>query len=408
MAPSTSSTHVPLAYAEVVSLNPHPRNPNKPPRQNYFAFRERVRPSPQPQALETSFEARVQDYMAAHTERMERFENAIFKQREEINDRMAKMFELLKELIASKTLEKELVREEARHPITKHVNSISLIRMKEEKSVRNNRVVGKNIVEYNKSNVAGTLEEVDREDEVGNRTNNESSKNTEKDFTEGKVRELVEASRSRPVKFYLKHKINKELIEGLVGNQRFNDSLLAMQSGKMGCEAYHLLPVEPMRKAMLKKMITIKEDMRGNFLIPCNLGGLKYMDALVDQGTDVNVMPLSTYNRLTNKKLVETDIRLSLASQSHIQPLGIAEDVLVEIAGFIYPVDFVVLDIKEDRRKSFILGTPFLTTDRAEIRFDKGTITLNLAKAKLIEVRSLNSFANSKKEKKMNLILRPP
>ncbi|GJY17388.1 hypothetical protein Tco_0388879 [Tanacetum coccineum] len=60
-------------------------------------------PSPQPQALGTTFEAQVKDYMAAHTERMERFENAIFKQRREINDRMTKMFKLLKELTTSRT-----------------------------------------------------------------------------------------------------------------------------------------------------------------------------------------------------------------------------------------------------------------------------------------------------------------
>ncbi|GJU56709.1 hypothetical protein Tco_1234475 [Tanacetum coccineum] len=37
---------------------------------------------------------------------MERFENAIFKQREEINDRMAEMFRLLKELTTSRALER--------------------------------------------------------------------------------------------------------------------------------------------------------------------------------------------------------------------------------------------------------------------------------------------------------------
>ncbi|GJX95585.1 MAK10-like protein [Tanacetum coccineum] len=172
------------------------------------------------------------------------------------------------------------------------------------------------------------------------------------------------------------HKINEELIEGLVRNQRFSDSLLAMQLGKMECESYNLLPVEPMRKTMLKKMITKKEDMGGNFMIPCNVGGLKYMDALVDQGSDVNVMPLSTYYKLTNEKLAETDFRLSLVSQSHIYPLGIAKDVLVKIADFIYLVDFVLLDIKEDRKKPFIIGTLFLMTARAKIRFNKGTITL--------------------------------
>nr|GEV22070.1 hypothetical protein [Tanacetum cinerariifolium] len=122
--------------------------------------------------------------MAAHTERIERFENPIFKQREEINDRMEEMFGLLKELTASRTPKKVLVREEVRHPITKHVNSIPLIRTEEEKSVRNNGVVGKNIVKPNKSNMAGTLEEVDREDEVENNTNNEMARNTKKDLTE--------------------------------------------------------------------------------------------------------------------------------------------------------------------------------------------------------------------------------
>ncbi|GJX70227.1 MAK10-like protein [Tanacetum coccineum] len=347
-APVTNPTHIPEAYADAVSSDPHPRNPNGPPRQNSFTFQKCVCPDPQPQALETSFEARVRDYMAAHTERMERFENAIFKQREEINDRMTEMFELLKELTTSRTPEKVLVREEARHPITKHINFVSLIRMEQEKRVGNDGVVGKNIVEPNNSNVAETLEEVDRDDEAKNRSNKESVRSTEKD---------------------------------LMG-EKFNDSLLAMKSGKMGCEAYHLLPAEPMCKAMLKKMITKKEDMEGNFVIPCNVGRLKYMNALIDQGSDVNVMPLSTYNRLTNKKLVETNIRLSLSSQSHIQPLGIAEDVLVEIAGFIYPVDFVILDIKEDKRKPFILGTTFLKMAKAEIRFDKGTITLKFGKSK--------------------------
>ncbi|GKA19096.1 hypothetical protein Tco_0699011 [Tanacetum coccineum] len=68
-------------------------------------------PSPQPQALETTFEARIRDYMAAHTERMERFENAIFKQCEGINSRMTEMFGLLKELTTSRTPEKVLIRE---------------------------------------------------------------------------------------------------------------------------------------------------------------------------------------------------------------------------------------------------------------------------------------------------------
>ncbi|GJV18765.1 reverse transcriptase domain-containing protein [Tanacetum coccineum] len=93
------------------------RGLKEPPRQSSFTFCEHVGPNPQPQALETSFEAQVQDYMAAHTKRMERFKNAIFKQQEEINDRMAEIFGLLKELAAIRTSEKILIREEVGTPL---------------------------------------------------------------------------------------------------------------------------------------------------------------------------------------------------------------------------------------------------------------------------------------------------
>ncbi|GKF24694.1 reverse transcriptase domain-containing protein [Tanacetum coccineum] len=107
------------------------------------------------------------------------------------------------------------------------------------------------------------------------------------------------------------------------------------------------------------------------------------MKALVDQGSNVNVIPLSTYMKLTNERPAETDIRLSLASHSYIYPLGIAEDVLVDVAGYVYPMDFVILDIKEDEKRPFILGTPFLTTTKAVIEFDKGTITLRFGNIKI-------------------------
>ncbi|GJX75776.1 phospholipase-like protein [Tanacetum coccineum] len=48
---------------------------------------------------------------------------------------------------------------------------------------------------------------------------------------------------------------------------------------------------------------------------------------------------------------------------------------------FVYPVDFMILDIKEDKKKPLILGTPFLTTAKAEIKFDKGTICLKYGKS---------------------------
>nr|GFB70647.1 hypothetical protein [Tanacetum cinerariifolium] len=131
------------------------------------------------------------------------------------------------------------------------------------------------------------------------------------------------------------------------------------------------------------KKLVKKDDMEGNFVMFYCMGGIKYVNSLIDQGFDVNVMPMSFYNRLTKKEHVETDVRLSLASHSYIYPLGIAKDVLIDIAGYVYPIDLVILDITEYKNKPFILRTQFLTTAKAVIRFEKGTITLKSSKNKI-------------------------
>ncbi|GKC80344.1 reverse transcriptase domain-containing protein [Tanacetum coccineum] len=70
-------------------------------------------------------------------------------------------------------------------------------------------------------------------------------------------------------------------------------------------------------------------------------------------------------------------------TSGRIRRSRIAEDVLVDVAGYVYPMDFVILDIKEDKQRPFILGTPFLTIYKAVIKFDKGMITLRSGKSKI-------------------------
>ncbi|GJS65874.1 retrovirus-related pol polyprotein from transposon TNT 1-94 [Tanacetum coccineum] len=124
---------------------------------------------------------------------------------------------------------------------------------------------------------------------------------------------------------------------------------------------------------------------------------LKGINALVDQGSDVSVMPLSTYMKLIDERPAETNIKLSLSSHSYIYPLGIADDVLVEVVEHVYPIDFVILDIKENKKRHFILGTPFLTTAKAVIKFDKGTITLRSRKNKISFNRIPESLCKDEK-----------
>jgi len=51
---------------------------------------------------------------------------------------------------------------------------------------------------------------------------------------------------------------------------------------------------------------------------------------------------------------------LQLADKSVARPMGIAEDVLVKVDKFLYPIDFLVMDIEEDDVVPLILGRTFM------------------------------------------------
>nr|GEX65922.1 hypothetical protein [Tanacetum cinerariifolium] len=134
--------------------------------------------------------------------------------------------------------------------------------------------------------------------------------------------EMTKAPNSQPVEYYLKHKINGKIIEGLVDNHRFNNSLSRARVRKIKGRTYNFLPRGPVYEPILRKKRTRKEDIKGNFKIPY---------------------------------------------------------------------------IKEDKKRPFILGTSFLTTAKAMIKFDKGTIVLRSGKSKISFHRIHESLCKGEK-----------
>ena len=63
-------------------------------------------------------------------------------------------------------------------------------------------------------------------------------------------------------------------------------------------------------------------------------------------------------------------MQLQLADSSVRHPKGIAEDVLVRVWDYFVPVDFVVLDIDNQKETTLILGRPFLNI--ADVHIDVG------------------------------------
>jgi hypothetical protein len=146
--------------------------------------------------------------------------------------------------------------------------------------------------------------------------------------------------------------------------------------------------------AILQGMkIPVKKKDRGSVTIPCTIGDRKFKKALIDLGASVSLMPLSIYKKLGIGFIQDTRMILQFADRSVRRPYGIVEDVLVKIDKFVFPVDFVILEMPEDEEIPLILGRPFLETGRCMIDIEEGTMTLKVYDEELkIDVRNTMQY----------------
>ncbi|GJY86320.1 hypothetical protein Tco_0500346 [Tanacetum coccineum] len=134
----------------------------------------------------------------------------------------------------------------------------------------------------------------------------------------------------------------------------------------------------------INNTIPRKEKDPGSFTLPCYINNVCFDNALVDLGANVSVMPLLTYLNLGLGELAHPRLTMELADRTVKYPKGIAENVLVGIGKFTFPVDFIILDMPEDIKVPLILRRPFLSTARAKIDVYKRKITLRVGKERII------------------------
>ncbi|GJU57187.1 reverse transcriptase domain-containing protein [Tanacetum coccineum] len=135
--------------------------------------------------------------------------------------------------------------------------------------------------------------------------------------------------------------------------------------------------------AVLLNKLPSKEKDPGSFIIPCDIGNLHINNASADLGASISLMPYTMYEKLGLGEPKPT-LSLELADRSVQYPQGIAEDVLIKIDKFILPIDFVILDMKEDFRIPIILGRPFLATAQAMIDVFNKKTTLRVGSEEVI------------------------
>ncbi|KAJ9556283.1 hypothetical protein OSB04_010897 [Centaurea solstitialis] len=169
-----------------------------------------------------------------------------------------------------------------------------------------------------------------------------------------------------------------DLIAGVPNYVRFLKELVANKA-RMGAEEIAFLNAEC--SAIL--FDTPKKGDPGSFTIPCYFGKNVSCRALADLGASINLMPLSFYQRLGLKDLKSTRMTIQLADRSIKYPVGVAEDVTVRVGKFVFPADFVILDINDEVKVPLILGRPFLNTASAVIHVVKKELSLGIGKDRI-------------------------
>ena len=125
--------------------------------------------------------------------------------------------------------------------------------------------------------------------------------------------------------------------------------------------------------AIIQKSIPEKSRDPGSFTIPVTIRKISVGRTLLDLGASINLM-----SWIREVEIRPTRMALQLANRTIKHPYGIIEDVLVKVDKFLFPVDFVVMDMDEDNKIPLILGRPFMKTSKIMIDVDDGKLIVKV------------------------------
>ncbi|XP_050915842.1 uncharacterized protein LOC127130933 [Lathyrus oleraceus] len=195
------------------------------------------------------------------------------------------------------------------------------------------------------------------------------------------------------LEFFKKLEINIPLLEALEQMPTYAKFMKDIISKRHTIDTNPIILTETCSAILQGMKIPTKKKDRGAVIIPCIIGDRSFKKALTDLGANVSLMPLSIYKKLGIRAVQDTMMTLQFADRQVKKPYGIVEDVLVKIEKFVFPVDFVILEMPKDEEIPLILGRPFLETGRCLINIEEGTMTLKVYDEELkIDVRNTMKY----------------
>ncbi|GJV82195.1 retrovirus-related pol polyprotein from transposon TNT 1-94 [Tanacetum coccineum] len=160
--------------------------------------------------------------------------------------------------------------------------------------------------------------------------------------------------------------------------------LQQLVSERTKLEEVSLVKLNSRCSTVLQNELPPKEKDPRSFILPCIIVNTTVSNALADLGVSISVMPFSMFKRFGLGTPKPINIVIEMADKSMQSPKGIVENVLVKFDKFIFPMDFVILDIVEDNKVPIILGRPMLATAYAKIDVFGKKICLEVGMEKVV------------------------
>nr|GEZ00192.1 reverse transcriptase domain-containing protein [Tanacetum cinerariifolium] len=181
-------------------------------------------------------------------------------------------------------------------------------------------------------------------------------------------KEKMEARYAKFLDMIKEVRINVSLIDVLADMPNYGKFLKDLVRNNSKMKQISVAFLTEKCSAILQNKLLPKLGDPKSFLIPCKLANsIEYL-ALADLGARINLMLYSLYAALYGTTLKPTRMSIRLANHTYQYPMGVAENMLVHVRKFVFPIDFVILQMEEDDRVLLILGRPFLHTADAIIR----------------------------------------
>ncbi|XP_058755970.1 uncharacterized protein LOC131629191 [Vicia villosa] len=192
----------------------------------------------------------------------------------------------------------------------------------------------------------GEIEEDEDNDEIEFVVENQTKESEEDEIIAEEVEKETTKKKSEKVEKKCQGKDDEQSLEQMPKYAKFMKNILTKKKRYTDEETILL---DARCSVVIQKTTPRKEFDPGRVTLPVTIGRNYTGNSLIDLESSINLIPLSIVKRLGNIVMKPTRMTLQLADKSINLPYEVAQDMLVKVDKFLFLVDFVVVDMEEDR-----------------------------------------------------------